>query len=103
MSRNRTAILADIAEFNLDPNVAHATTHANGRLAKKSASEQTPEVAEVVGVEETPTVVVQEEIPNVETEEKVEAATEEQPVQTDAEEPKVDATPKKKGKKQPIE
>jgi hypothetical protein len=40
MTRNR-AILADIAEFRLDPTVPHAGTHANGRLAKVPVSAST--------------------------------------------------------------
>lgn len=104
MSRNRTAILADIVEFNLDPNIAHKATHANGRLAKTvvQGEEQASVVVEPVLEAVVEAAPVVEETPVV-AEVEPAAVTEEAPVEAPVEEPKAEEAPKKKGKKSATE
>lgn len=104
MSRNRVAILADIEQFNLDPTVAHGTTHANGRLAKAKSTEEskveTSPVEEKKALESVPTT--NDEPVSVVTDQTDEPQVETELAQV-VDEPKVEATTKKKGKKQPTE
>jgi len=100
MANHRRAILADIAEFNLDPTVAHKGTHANGRLkapvAKSVEDLQSPT---------DPTVVETSSYDEVVDETPKNALVElsEEPKEIKTEEPSVEtpdlSSPKKKGKK----
>jgi hypothetical protein len=103
MSRNRTAILADIEKFNLNPNVPYRKIHGNGRLAKQPVAQEKEIIVEQ---ELTNHSTVVETIVEVQTKEaqiettKVEKVEEVSQSIVLEEEQKPEPVMKKKGKKQ---